>query len=132
MVAQTALLGAWARVATRPRGRLVSMSGAGNSPIIAEPGGEARATARRLATAVNRAAAYGVFRPQCLVRAVALKRLLDARGLEGSRVQVGVRSRHGAFAAHAWVEYGTEVLGDRRDHVETFIRLADLDVLEAR
>lgn len=132
MVAQVALLGAWLRVATRPRGQLVGVPGPEDRASATPPDEEALQVARRAAIAVTRAAAYGLFRPKCLVRAVAIKRLLDARGLPGSRVQIGVRSQHGAFAAHAWVEYGAEILGDRPEHVQSFAPLADLTVLEAR
>ena len=132
LVAQRALLTAWVRVAVRPRGQLVGTPGVAHSIAPFATDSEARDSARRLARAVTRAASFGVFRPQCLVRAVALKELLDARGLVGSRVQIGVRSHQGAFAAHAWVEYGTEILGDRPEHVRSFAPLPDLTVLEAR
>ena len=132
VVAQVALLGAWLSVAARPRGRLVGMAGARSEIASAAPDECARTRARGLALAVNRVAAHGVFRPQCLVRAVALKSLLDTRGLFGSRVQIGVRSQGGAFAAHAWVEYGSEILGDKPEHVRSFAPLSDLTVLEAR
>ena len=132
MAAQVALLGASFRVATRPRGQLVGMAGTAGGRPSAAPDDTARARARRLALAVTRVATHGVFRPQCLVRAVALKGLLDARGLAGSRVQIGVRSQRGTFAAHAWVEYGSEILGDKPEHVQSFAPLSDLTVLEAR
>lgn len=132
MVAQRALLAAWFRVATRPRGRLVGTSQATTAGTSAAPDAAAHDQAQRLATAVTRAAAHGIFRPRCLVRAVALKELLDARGLAGSRVRIGVRSERGAFAAHAWVEYGTEILGDQPEHVQSFATLPDLTVLKAR
>jgi hypothetical protein len=85
--------------------------------------------AERIALAINRAATYGVFRPLCLVRAVALSRMLEARGMRGSRVRVGVRRRRGRFAAHAWVEYKSRVLGDHEDHVGTFAALDDVHLL---
>lgn len=132
VVAQGALVAAWLRVAMRPRGRLVGTpageSGAG-TPV---PDEQSLDRARALALAVTRAASHGLFHPQCLVRAVALKQLLDARGLDGSRVQIGVRTQRGTFAAHAWVEYGSEILGDRAEHVRTFAPLPDLTVLVQR
>ena len=132
VVAQVALLGAWIRVATRPRGQLVGMAGTEREISPPSPDESALKRARGLALAVNRVASHGALRPQCLVRAVALKGLLDARGLWGSRVQIGVRSQGGAFAAHAWVEYGSEILGDKPEHVRSFAPLSDLTVLEAR
>lgn len=132
VLAQRALLGAWVRVATRPRGRLVGMLEEAGPASSCTPDAKGRDRARRLARAVTRAAAFGVFRPQCLVRAVALKDLLDAQGLVGSRVQIGVRTQRGAFAAHAWVEFGSEILGDKPEHVQSFAPLPDLTVLEVR
>lgn len=132
VAAQGALLAAWLRVATRPRGHLVGLPDERIVPGTLPPDERALARARGLALAVTRAASHGVFRPQCLVRAVALKHLLDARGLGGGRVQIGVRTRQGAFAAHAWVEFGGEVLGDRPEHVGTFAPLPHITVLGNR
>ena len=125
--AQVALLAAQYLVWTRPVGQLVT-SGApvADTAVVQE---EVEAVAKRIALAVNRAAAYGVFRPLCLVRAVALSRMLDARGLHGSRVCVGVRRLRGRFAAHAWVEYKNQVLGDAEHHVSTFAPLDDLQLV---
>ena len=132
VAAQGALLAAWLRVATRRRGHLVGLPDERTVPGARPPDERALARARGLALAVTRAASHGVFRPQCLVRAVALKHLLDARGLGGGRVQIGVRTRQGAFAAHAWVEFGGEVLGDRPEHVGTFAPLPHVTVLGNR
>jgi hypothetical protein len=88
--------------------------------------------AERLAVAVSRAGDYGVFRPLCLVRAVALNRLLERSGIRGSRIRIGVRMRRGRFGAHAWVEYGGRVIGDIPEHVESFAELADVRLLDPR
>lgn len=132
MEAQWALLVAGARVSLRPRGQLVSAVRNAPPASAGEADASVHRRARRLAIAINRAATYGVFRPQCLVRAVALKTLLDRRGILGSRVHIGVRNRGGEFSAHAWVEYAGEVLGDRLEHVGSFSRLPDVAVLESR
>ena len=124
--AQVALLGAQVTVWTRPVGQLVTNDSVAG---VTEEGGEVDPVALRMALAVNRAAAYGVFRPLCLVRAVALNRMLETRGLHGSRIRVGVRRRRGRFAAHAWVEYKNQVLGDREEHVGTFAPLDDVQLL---
>jgi len=84
--------------------------------------------ARRLALAIIRAARFGVFRPQCLVRSVALSRMLEDRGIDGALVRVGVRRANGEFLAHAWVELAGEILGDADDHVGSFVPLTNLDV----
>jgi hypothetical protein len=84
--------------------------------------------ARRLSLAMVRAARFGVFRPQCLARSVALSRMLSAHGISGGVVRVGVRRNDGEFLAHAWVELGGETLGDADEHVGTFVPLTNLDV----
>ena len=84
--------------------------------------------ARRLALAVVRAASFGVFRPQCLVRSVALSQMLADRGISGALVRVGVRRKNGEFSAHAWVELAGETLGDADDHVGSFVPMTNLDV----
>jgi hypothetical protein len=84
--------------------------------------------ARRIALAVNRAAEFGVFRPKCLVRSRALRRLLDRAGVLGAEVRVGVQLSEGRFLAHAWVEYGGQVLGDDPAYVARFDPMTDLQV----
>lgn len=76
--------------------------------------------ARRVALAVNRAAEFGVFRPRCLARSIALRRLMDREGIEGANIRVGVRMENGEFVAHAWVEYAGEVVGDDPDKVARY------------
>jgi len=136
--AQLALLLAQFRVWTRPTGRLVSHS-TGAPPSTGEAGGALPAMdpaalprAEALALAVGRAAEFGVFRPLCLVRAVALNRVLERHGITGSRVRVGVRMRNGRFAAHAWVEYGDRVIGDNEAHVGSFVELSEVRLVDAR
>ena len=140
--AQLALLVAQFRVWTRPTGRLVSHAAPSvsaaplaESPALQIPARaptpvEARAEA--LALAVGRAAEFGLFRPLCLVRAVALNRVLERHGITGSRVRVGVRMRNGRFAAHAWVEYGERILGDNEAHVGSFVELSEVRLVDAR
>ncbi len=135
------------RVWTRPTGRLVSHST--GSPLAptrevaallpaADSASDVRldppvlSRAEALALAIGRAAEFGVFRPLCLVRAVALNRVLERHGIKGSRVRVGVRMRNGRFAAHAWVEYGDRVLGDNEAHVGSFVELSEVRLVDAR
>jgi hypothetical protein len=125
--AQLALLSAQYLVWTRPVGQLVTSGASVGDAALVED--EVEPAARRIALAVSRAASYGVFRPLCLVRAVALSRMLDARGFHGSRVGVGVRKRRGRFEAHAWVEYKNRVLGDAEQHVNSFVPLDDLQIV---
>jgi hypothetical protein len=126
--AQLALLWAQLLVWTRPTGKLIASSTSSN----AEPAGELDPRAYRLALAVGRAAEHGVFRPLCLVRAVALNRMLEARHIRGSRIRIGVRRVNGEFTAHAWVEHGDVVLGDVESHVNRFTQLAEFQVADTR
>ena len=123
MQAQWALLAARGMVRNRPIGSLAT-------PTAGSPRADpARLPeARRLAVAVVRAARFGVFRPQCLVRSVALSEMLADRGISGALVRVGVRRKNGEFSAHAWVELAGETLGDADDHVGSFVPMTNLDV----
>lgn len=123
--AQGELIRAQVLVWTSPVGQLTARaaeSTAGDAVQGSEP------AARRWALAVSRAASYGIFRPLCLVRALALQKLLESHGLGGSRVCVGVRRQKGVFAAHAWVEYGELLLGDEEAHVRAFAPLTSVAV----
>ena len=123
MQAQWALLAARGMVRNRPIGSLATPT-VGNPP--ADP---ARLPeARRLALAIVRAARFGVFRPQCLVRSVALSQMLADRRISGALVRVGIRRKNGEFSAHAWVELAGEKLGDADDHVGSFVPMTNLDV----
>jgi hypothetical protein len=140
--AQLVLLWAQLLVWIRPLGGLVdstplAASGAAGGMAAPPPAAASAAHAsavgelpRQLALGVSRAAAYGVFRPLCLVRSVALSRLLDRYGVHGSRIRVGVRWVNGQFTAHAWVEYQGEVLGDDVAHVSGFADLSEVRVLK--
>lgn len=127
LAAQRALIRAQWRLRTRPIGEFA----------IREPLGQADATgdgarAQEIAAAVTRAASYGLFRPYCLVRAVALRELLIANGVQGSSIRIGVRRESGTFQAHAWVRWGELVLGDRAEHVARFTEVDDLRVVSRR
>jgi hypothetical protein len=132
--AQFELLIAQIIVATRRTGQLVSRApldpfGDGDAQAISSaPNADPRP--EQLALAIGRAAEHGVFRPLCLVRAVALKRLLDRHGYDGSIVKIGVRLNRGRFAAHAWVAYGSQILGDQEWHVKSFAELDEISVME--
>ena len=137
---QLALLWAQGLVWVRPQGELTGTRNRGAAPSAAPAGAaapaevtpERMALARRIALGVTRAAAYGVFRPLCLVRAVALNALLERHRIHGSEVRVGVKRVAGKFEAHAWVEYGGVVLGDEEGHVRAFAELEELRMLSRR
>jgi hypothetical protein len=127
--AQLALCGAQLLVWFRPEGQLIEPMGE-DSVRAADP--VQRLTASRLARSVSRASKYGLFRPSCLVRALALVRLLERGGVGEARMRIGVRERAGRFEAHAWVELGGEVLGDTPTHTRAFAALADVRPIEAQ
>jgi len=131
--AQVALLAAQVLVWTRPTGRLVSQAGSADGPTSSMPtvGPALMDRAQQLGLAVSRAGDYGVFRPLCLVRAVAVHRMLERHHMHGSRIRIGVRMRRGRFGAHAWVEYGGRVIGDNIEHVESFAELAEVHLVDA-
>lgn len=129
---QGALLWARAEVRRRPEGELTARGPRRALAGAAQATPAERALARRLALGVLRAATYGVFRPLCLVRAVAINRLMERHGLRGSEVRVGVRWVGGKFEAHAWVEYAGDVLGDEERHVRGFAELEELRMLGPR
>lgn len=131
--AQAALLAAQVLVWTRPTGRLVSHAGLADAVTAANASVEPAVMdrAQQLGLAVSRAGDYGVFRPLCLVRAVALHRMLEGHRIRGSRIRIGVRMRRGRFGAHAWVEYAGRVIGDDADHVGSFAELADVHLVDA-
>ena len=126
LAAQIRLFLAQIRVSTLPTGKLVKLRDGAAGPAAVP---EARlCDARALALAIGRAAEYGLFRPACLVRSIALRRLLQARGMNGGRVQIGVILQDGRLAAHAWVEYSGEILGDDPHTVAHFDPLPGLSL----
>ena len=100
--AQVALLRAELLRWLSPAGELVEPSISAGNPVSISA--EERTSYARLARAVDRAARYGVFRPQCLSRALALSRMLSVRGFIAHQIRIGVRKEDSAFTAHAWVE----------------------------
>ncbi len=131
--AQLELLVAKIIVATRRTGELVSrapLDPFGDAAAPVAPAADLDPRPEQLALAIGRAAENGVFRPLCLVRAVALKRLLDRHDFSGSVVKIGVRMSRGRFAAHAWVAYGEQILGDQEWHVKSFAELDEISVME--
>lgn len=125
--AQAALLAAEWRMRTKPIGSLTTRDDAAST--IPQASAHDRQRALDIATAVRRAADFGLFRPFCLVRAMALRALLERADIHGSEIRIGVRRRDGVFAAHAWIRWNNEVLGDLPSHVATFTEVDDIRVL---
>ena len=120
--AQLALLAAAVAVRLRSRGRLLAYD-----PEERERGlpPEQLARARALADALDRAGRFGMFRPRCLVRSVALHHLLRRAGIPGSRIRIGVRPESEGLDAHAWVTLADRVLADDPRFVGRFTEIAD-------
>lgn len=112
---------------TKPIGSLTTRDASAGIPAPASAPDRQRAL--EIATAVRRAADYGLFRPFCLVRAMALRALLERAEIHGSEIRIGVRRRDGVFAAHAWIRWNNEILGDLPSHVATFTEVDDIRVL---
>lgn len=123
--AQLALIRAQQAVRRRPTGQLVTDDV--ESPL-APTSLDRIEDVRRVALAVNRAAAFGIFRARCLARSMALRQLLAEEGIEGAHVRVGVQVRGGEFEAHAWVEYGGQVVGDDPVNVARYAPLTGMQV----
>ncbi len=121
--AQWYLLGARLSLLLTPRGRLLAAVPAAEAGKA--PGGDAMARSRRVALAVDRAAQYGLFSPTCLVRAIALERMLTREGVAGAVVRIGARQRAARPEMHAWIEVGGVVIGERPEVAGAFTPLHD-------
>ena len=120
--AQGALLVAQLHLWFRPVGKLVTCRTAPAKLPLSEEG---RAQAEEAALSIDRASRRGFFRPSCLVRALALQRILESRGIMGSVVRIGVRRNVDQLLAHAWVEHCGVILGDSPAIVANFTVLTD-------
>lgn len=130
IVAQAALLSAEWQMRTKPIGSLTTREAPSELSLASSPESpNTQQRARDIATAVRRAADHGLFRPFCLVRAMALRSLLERADIRGSEIRIGVRHRDDVFAAHAWVRWNNEILGDLPSHVATFTEVDDIRVL---
>ena len=125
LVAQLFLLQALWTVRRRPKGALLRPVES-VSPTHAHPDADELS---RLVTAVDRAAEYGPFRPTCLVRAVALERMIVRAGVGQAVVRVGVQRGRDQFLAHAWIELDGRVVGDEPSRIRRFTPLHDFSAL---
>lgn len=116
---------AWAHllVRTKQRGKLLTRGAPTESDI---PKRDPDPRVDRAVVAIRRVSKFGILRPQCLVRSIALHRMLCFHGVAGAFVRFGVRTRDGEFESHAWVEYDGWVIGDDVRHVRTFSLLDEL------
>lgn len=122
---QSLLLVALWTLRTRPRGQLLRPA----TPVAASASPERLRRVERMAIAVDRAARFGLFRPTCLVRAIALETLLHREHVNSATVRVGVLRDEAALLAHAWIELDGRVLGDSPAHVGQFTPLPHFTAL---
>lgn len=80
--------------------------------------------------AVTRAAKFGLIRSQCLVRSLAIQRMLSRRGIRNSELRIGVRVEEGKLLAHAWVELYGAVVGDSLSYVRSFESTRNLSMVQ--
>jgi Transglutaminase-like superfamily len=122
LVAQFALFRAELAMRTRPTGALMSRWGKEGTSGTVDAHHLSRA--REIGDAVRRVALFGVTRPQCLARSIAISSMLEREGIRGAIVRIGVRPQDARIAAHAWVEFAGEIVGDSPAHVRGFELLA--------
>lgn len=126
ILAQRTLLAARRDVARRPRGQLLHPLAPAHAAALVPCDST---WIERMATAVDRVARFGLFRPTCLVRAVALERLLRDANAGDAAVRVGVHRHDDHLLAHAWIELGGRVVGDDPSFVRRFVPLHDFSAL---
>jgi len=125
LLAQGYLLAALWTLRRRPKGELLRITEAG--PAHGGSGNEQRLA--DLVVAVDRVARLGLFRPTCLVRAVALERMIRRAKAGPAVVKVGVLKGDNEFFAHAWIELEGRVIGDEPSRVRRFTPLHDFSAL---
>ena len=125
--AQWAIVRMRVRLLVVPQGQLLGVGNSGEATTASID----LTRAAELALAVERVAENGPVSNTCLVRALAIRSLLEAEGIHGAIIRVGVRMGAGGFAAHAWVELAGSVIGDRREHVATFRVVDDIGLVHA-
>ena len=128
--AQWLLVRTQLRLQLSARGTLLD----GQSPTAGRAGDALldRATVERAAWAIDRVVAFGPLRARCLARSIALRQLLERRGIGEAAVRVGVRRAGGRFEAHAWVELRGHVIGEQVEHVRQFTVLSGLAMADER
>jgi hypothetical protein len=91
------------------------------APILAgapEEASEERVVGR-LVWATEAAARHHLYPMRCLPKALCLRRLLGRHGIH-AELRIGVSTRDGALAAHAWVERRGVPIGETRDVEDRF------------
>lgn len=105
----------------RTYGLLLKLSGTATATALVEsslPESPANLPLRATVQAVHIASRYHPY-ATCLRRALVRWYLLRRQGW-AAEVRIGTRFHQGEFQAHAWVEWGDNVLGDRPDIAQQF------------
>lgn len=121
VLAQWYLLRARLALLFRARGRLL----AAVTGTDAAPDPDVTVHVQEVSLAVARAAEYGLFRPTCLVRSMALERFLRREGVQGAVVRIGARRNGHRIEMHAWIELAGAVVGESPQRTSTFAPLHD-------
>jgi Transglutaminase-like superfamily len=79
--------------------------------IQSRASGDATKDASEISRMVQAAARYGVMRPTCLEKSLALWWLLGRRGMASS-LRIGTRKAASGLEAHAWVEFDGKALNE--------------------
>lgn len=120
-----AVLAAKLSMRRRPLGELVSIA-----ESLPDADSVDRATAKRISEAVHMVSRNVPFEAACLVRSLAIQRMLSERGLDPGQIKIGVHWSEEGFEAHAWVEQGDRIIGDTRSHVSRFTPVTDMTTVE--
>ncbi len=123
--AQWYLLRARVSVLITPRGRLLAEPPARRGIAGAESTAMGIWRAQHAARIIDRAARFWPMTPTCLMRTIALERLLRRDGVVGAVVRIGVRVRGARPQMHAWLEIGGVAIGDPAEVTATFTPLHD-------
>lgn len=124
--AQWYVVRAQARMWRVPEGQLMREWTQGGRASLTTPSGNVQHLPRALAVghAVRRVGAFGLTRPKCLARSLAISAMLEHEGIGDAVIHIGVRPGKGSLEAHAWVEYAGQIVGDSPAHVRSFADFA--------
>jgi Transglutaminase-like superfamily len=123
--AQWYLIRARLSVRLTPRGRLLAEPPARMGVGGAESTAMGIWRAQHAARAIDRAARFWPVAPTCLVRTIALERLLHHDGVAGAVVRIGVRVVADRPQMHAWLEIDGVAIGEPAEVTATFTPLHD-------
>lgn len=105
----------------RTYGLLLKLSGTSTSTSVAQPTGSENSASGSLKLTVQAVQIASRYHPYatCLRRALVLWYLLRRQKM-AAELRIGTRFHQGEFQAHAWVEWGGNVVGDRPDIAHHF------------